>query len=106
MPKRPIAKRVWTGSTSTGIGTAFFGTGFRHVSAYISNASTKAFVAKIEVTVGNSTVWAQALDSSTSTGANVVRTSTAGMVFDKARLNVSANETTAGVVEAWLAVGD
>ena len=105
MPKRPIAKKVWTGSTSTGIGTAFFGTGFRHVSAYISNASTKAFVSKIEVTVGRSTVWAQALDSTTSTGTNLVRTSTAGMVFDKARLNVSENATT-GVVTAWLAVGD
>jgi len=105
MPARPVARRVWNGSTSTGVGTAFFGTGFRHVSAYISNGSTKSFVSRIEVTVGNSTVWAQALDTSTSTGANCVRTSTAGMVFDKARLRVTGNATT-GSVKAWLAVGD
>ena len=103
MPARPIAKRVWSGSTSTGTQTVFFGVGQRFVSAYISNGSTKAFVNKVEGTIGNSTVWAQLLPNATSTGANVVRTSTDGMVFDKVRFNVSENATT-GVAKVWLGV--
>jgi hypothetical protein len=45
----------------------------------------------------------QVLGSADSTGAAVARTSTGGIVFDKARIVVTSNDTTAGV-DAWLAV--
>ncbi len=104
MPARPVAKQVWTGSTTTGQGTGFFGVEQRVLSAYITNGTTKAFVNKLEVTVGNSTAWIEVLEESTSTGSAVVRSSTAGVVFDKGRINVSVNDTT-GDVTVWLAAG-
>ena len=99
---RPVAHKVLNVSTTTGDSMwAFFGIGHRYVSAYIANPSTKAFVNSIVVGAGASTVLHTVLASATSTGANMTRTSTGGVVFDKARVAVSSNVTTGGVT-AWL----
>lgn len=110
---RPVAVRVWNGSTSTGTGAAgstsfplaYFGTGFRYITAHISNPSTKSFQNKVQVSAGNSTSWTTVLANATSTGAAVARTSTGGVVFDKARISSTGNATT-GVVKVWLVAGN
>ena len=101
---RPVAKQLLNASTSTGTTVQSFGEGYRHVSMYISNPSTKAFVNSIEVSIGDSGIWGTVLGAATSTG-SVIRTSTGGMVFDRARINVSSNATTAGVT-VWTLVSD
>ena len=101
MPARDVAQRVWNGTTTTGSGTAHFGTGQQYLTAYISNPSTKQFVNKVEVSVGGSTAWIEVLAASSSTGSAVSRTSTGGIIFDKARVVVTTNATT-GVADAWL----
>ena len=40
MPLRPIAQQVWSGSTSTGSSTAYYGLGFRFLSVFITNNTT------------------------------------------------------------------
>ena len=91
---RPVAQKVWNGSTSTGISDwAVFGTGMRFVTAWIAHGTTEAITASVEVTAGASTSEAAVLASAASTG-DTQRTSTGGIVFDKARINVSANGTT------------
>lgn len=103
MPWRPVAQQVWSGSTSTGSSTAFFGLGFRYLSVFITNNTTKAFATKTQVSAGYSTAWITVLANSTSTGPNLVRTSTGGVAFDRARFVVTANDTTGNAV-AWMAV--
>ena len=104
---RNRAQKVWPskatstglpGSTSTGTSAwAYFGDGQRFLTAYIANASTAAFVNAIEVSAGSSTAASVVLAAATSTGANAVRSSTGGSVFDKARVVVSGNATTGDV---------
>ena len=67
----------------------------------MQNATTKAFTYTIEGNVGASTMWYTLVSSVTSTGSPAVVTSTGETLFDKARLNVSANDST-GNVEAYL----
>jgi hypothetical protein len=101
MPGRAVAQQVFTASTSTGVSaTAYFGTGHYRVSALIENPSTKSFSGRIEVGMGNSTAWFSVTSIATSTG-NVLRTSTGGVVFDKARFLTDTNSTTGGV-NVWL----
>ena len=102
---RPVGQEVWSGSTSTGISDwAYFGTGYRYVTAYIANASTKDFTAAIEVSASRSTAAISVLAAAAATG-DTARTSTGGAVFDKARINVSVNATT-GVVSVHLIAGN
>jgi hypothetical protein len=72
-----------------------------------SNASTKALDGKLQGSMGNSTSWFDVIGWTTaqSTGASVMRTSTGSFVFDKLRLNITANATT-GSAKVWaLAAG-
>ena len=105
MALRPVGQEVWSRSTSTGLSTwAYFGVGHRYLTAYIANPSTNTFVASVEVSASRSTAVVTILAAATSTGANGSRTSTGGIVFDKARINVSGNATT-GAVTVHLVAG-
>lgn len=101
MPLRPIAQRVWAGTTSTGSSTAVFGLGHRYLGLIITNPTTKAFVLSAQVSAGYSTGWITVLNAATSTGANVSRMSTGGVVFDRARVVVTTNDTTNGAAKVW-----
>lgn len=107
MTARPVAQRVWDGSTSTGTGTqAQFGVGHTVATALISNGSTEGVAGDVQGSLGGSTSWFSliALTTGASTGANVAVTSTAGQVFDKARVNLSTNNTT-GDLTIWVGGG-
>lgn len=103
MPSRPVAQRVWNGSTSTGNSTAngFFGDGKRFLSAWVTQTSTGDFTYTAQVTAGGSTHWETVITVSSTNTVDAVQTST-GPVFDKARINVTANATTGGT-QVWLA---
>jgi len=103
MPIRPISQRVFNNSTATGASTwAFFGEGKRFVTAYVTSPSTEVITYSVEVSVGFSTHAVEVLAAAPSTG-DTSRTSTGGIVFDKARINVSANATTGDANAVWLA---
>ena len=96
------AQRVWNNSTGTGVSVwANFGDGKRFVSSYVTSTSTEAFVYSVEVSVGSSTHQVVVLAASSSTG-DTDRTSTGGVVFDKARINVATNATTGDNINVWL----
>ena len=100
------AQRVWNNSTATGVSEwAQFGIGHRFVSSYVSSTSTEEFTYAVEVTVGFSTSIVEVLAAAASTG-DTSRTSTGTQVFDKARINVSANATTGDAIAVWLIAGD
>lgn len=97
MPSRPVAQEI-TLSTSTGVsGSALFGEGRRFAQLSWNNDSTRSIKGDVEGSNGRSGAWSSviALTTSNTTGASLNLMSTGGMVFDKLRLNLSANETTA-----------
>ena len=95
-------QRVWNNSTATGVSDwAYFGTGKRFVSSYVTSTSTEVFNYSVEVSVGFSTHQVIVLAAADSTG-DTSRTSTGGVVFDKARINVVSNATTGDAIQVWL----
>ena len=96
------SQRVWNNSTGTGVSEwAYFGDGKRFVSSYVTSTSTESFVYSVEVSVGFSTHQVIVLAASSSTG-DTSRTSTGGVVFDKAHINVATNATTGDSIQVWL----
>ena len=96
------AQRVWDNSTGTGVSVwANFGDGHRFVSSFITSTSTEVFNYSVEVSVGYSTHQVVVLAAADSTG-GTSRTSTGGVVFDKARINVATNATTGDDIQVWL----
>ena len=96
------AQRVWNNSTGTGVSVwANFGDGKRFVTSYVTSTSTEVFVYSVEVSVGYSTHQVTVLAASSSTG-DTSGTSTGGIVFDKARINVITNATTGDDINVWL----
>ena len=96
------AQHVWNNSTGTGVSAwANFGDGKRFVTSYVTSTSTKEFVYSVEVSVGYSTHQVTVLAASSSTG-DTSRTSSGGVVFDKARINVISNATTGDNIQVWL----
>lgn len=103
MPARPVAQKVWDGSTSTGTGSvAYFGEGVSKFSVLVTNASTKAVAGTVQGSLGGSTGWSTLFTFSTanSTGTRL-NTSTGSFVVDKLRMNLSTNPTT-GIFEAYV----
>lgn len=112
MPSRPVAQKVWDGSTSTGTGAvAHFGEGCSRGTATIlvTNASTKGVAGNLQMSMGGSTGWINvvALTTSNSTGTVMDGPSTGGLgasstsiSFDKLRVNLSTNNTT-GTLDIW-----
>lgn len=100
--------QVWAASTSTGDSSKVeFSGAMRSVTAVTLNPSTGEFIytvrgsAKTDTTsTGFTLIAAQATDGST--GAVVQNSSTGVFNFDKAWINVSANDTTGAGVPTWL----
>jgi hypothetical protein len=106
MPGRPVAQRVWNNSTGTGTSDwAYFGTGYRVVSTYVTSTSTEEVIYTVEASAGASTNVTAIKAAVTSTG-DTHSISTASAVFDKARINVSANATTGDALQIWLIAGN
>ena len=95
-------------STATGIfGPVDYGRAYRHASYAALNASTgHTFVGSVEGTIGGSDSWTAvlALATGTSTG-HISSTGTDFPIFDKLRINLSANNATAET-PAWLSASD
>ena len=102
---RPVAGQTWAGTTTTGAGSiVHFGEPVSKVSSLITNGTTKAVTATIQGSLGGSTGWVTLHTYTTGgTTGTVMTNSTAVFLVDKVRLNVSANASTAGAVDVWLA---
>jgi len=108
MPIRPVAQKITITSTSTGGSTqvARFGVGMAVASAaYTFTGTTKNKSFTLQGALGSTSVWfnlSAATTASTAAGGAVV-TSTATAVFDKVRLNVTADASTGnGTLVAWV----
>jgi hypothetical protein len=98
--------RILTISTATGVfGPVDFGDVYVRATVSIANASTNTtYVGDVEGAIGNSPNWTSviALTTANSTGAYL---SSTGTPFDKLRVNLSANASTAST-PVWLSASD
>ena len=103
-PAQPI-----TVSTATGVfGPAYFGGGFKVAAvAYTGGATAQTMVGSVQGSIGNSGVWANVLLLTTANSTGTVYLASTGQtrVFDKLRVNLSANNRTASTV-VWLGVAE
>ena len=103
MPSRPVAQSIGL-STSTGATSAIFlGVPHRYAQFSWSNSSTRSIKGDVEGSIGDAATWASVVSLTTSNSTGTVNLiSTGGIIFDKLRLNLTANETTS-TGKVWVA---
>jgi hypothetical protein len=106
MTVRPVAQSVSITTSTGNFGSAYFGTLMSRAAVEFSNTSTQAIKGTVQGSMGASGVWSDVITitSGASTGSAAFAANSTAL-FDKLRINLSANElssTGTSGLTAWL----